>query len=254
MGDVRSSIFALIGWLSVSACAAQVEPKCAELPVVRDSNAARAGRYAATKDSAGAAGRTAADRLVTALLGGIPRPTPGQFRTPEHVLGFLVERLASRDLAGALSSFPVVEHAERVTLKDRVEYAYHFSPNTYPLDDDRYGRLSDAVVQYLVQARMVALPIYGDGNDANPTSVPPGGRTVGPLHEFDGPPVALKIASIGDPSPDSPPQLNSIDRALGVTEKRAFKLVIAVDQRTVELGGFVGRVDGDWRILFASGI
>jgi hypothetical protein len=39
---------------------------------------------------------------------------------------------------------------------------------------------------------------------------------------------------------------------VGVTEKRAFKLVIAVNQRTVELGGFVGRVDGDWRILFAS--
>ena len=57
-----------------------------------------------------------------------------------------------------------------------------------------------------------------------------------------------------DPNPDSPPQLSSIDRALGVTEKRAFKMVVAVDQRTVQLGGFVGRNDGDWRILFASGM
>lgn len=76
LGDVRSSIFTLIGWLSVSACAAQVEPKCAELPVVRDPNAARAGRDAASEDSAGAAGRKAADRLITALLGGIPQLSP----------------------------------------------------------------------------------------------------------------------------------------------------------------------------------
>jgi hypothetical protein len=181
---------------------------------------------------------------------------PGQFDTPERVLGFLIERLASRDLAGALSSFPVLEQAERVTLKDRVEYAYHFSPNTIPLDDDRYGRLTDAMVKYLVQARMVALPIYGagDGDDANPMSVPSGGRAADPLHELDGPPLALKVVSIEDPNPSSPPQLSSIDRALGVTEKRAFKMVVAVDQRTVQLGGFVGRVDGDWRILFASGM
>lgn len=252
MGDVRAIVLTLVGWLSASACAAHVEPKCAEQPVASDSKAAPAGRGAAREASTG----TAADRLVRALLGGIPRPLPGQFGTPERVLGFLVERLASRDLAGALSSFPVLEQAERVTLKDRVEYAYHFSPNTFPLDDDRYGRLSDAMVQYLVQARMIALPIYGAGDegDANPMSVPSGGRAAGPLHELDGLPLALKIVSIEDPNPGSPPQLSSIDRALGVTEKQAFKMVVAVDQRTVQLGGFVGRIDGDWRILFASGM
>ena len=247
---MRAIVLTLVGWLSVSACAAHVEPKCAEPPVASDSKAAPAGSGAAREASAG----TAADRLVRAVLGGIPRPMPGQFGAPERVLGFLVERLASRDLAGALSSFPVLEQAERVTLKDRVEYVYHFSPNTFPLDDDRYGRLSDAMVQYLVQARMVALPIYGAGDDTSPMSVSSRGRAAGPLHEFDGPPMALKIVSIEDPNPDSPPQLSSIDRALGVTEKRAFKMVVAVDQRTVELGGFVGRIDGDWRILFAPGM
>lgn len=37
-----------------------------------------------------------------------------------------------------------------------------------------------------------------------------------------------------------------------LTALRAVAEVVAVDQRTVQLGGFVGRVDGDWRILFAS--
>lgn len=253
---MRSIILTLVGWLSVSACAAHVDPKCAEQTVPSDSKAEPTTRDAASEASAGAGAGTAADRLVRAVLGGIPQPTPGQFDTPERVLGFLVERLASRDLAGSLSAFPVLEQAERVTLKDRVEYVYHFSPSTYPLDDDRYARLNDALVHYLAQSHTVALQIYGDGDgdgdDANSTPVPPGGRAAGPLHELEGPPLALKVVSIEQVTPESPPQLSPIDRALGVTEKRAFKMVVALDQRSVAVTGFVGRVDGDWRILSMS--
>jgi len=89
---------------------------------------------------------SASDRLAAAVLGGIPRPKPREFETPERVLGFLVETIASRNIAESLAAFPIVEHAERVTLKDRLEFTHYLSPTNEPLDDDRYARLHDALV------------------------------------------------------------------------------------------------------------
>jgi hypothetical protein len=46
------------------------------------------------------------------LRDGVPRPRPNQFETPESVLQFVFQRIASRDIAGSLVAFPVVEYYE----------------------------------------------------------------------------------------------------------------------------------------------
>ena len=167
------------------------------------------------------------------------------------MLGFLFEKIASRDMAGSLAAFPVVEHSERVTLKEYVEYVGSFAPGTYPLDDDPYGRLNHVLTGYLAEYRQVTLRILTDNTNAR--SLPPGSDLSGFLREFDGSRLkALKVASMKELRPESRPEIGSIDRAIGVTEKRAFSATIALDQRTVEVTGFVGRVAGDWRVLFVT--
>lgn len=247
---MRSIVLALVGWLSVSSCAAHVEPRCSERAVQRESKPAPAGDDAASGTSEVAGAGSATDRLAGAVLGGIPRPKAGQFDTPERVLGFLVKTLASRNIAESLAAFPIVEYAERVTLKDRIEFTYSFSPNSYPLDDDRYARLTDAAAGYLSQYSLVAELIYGD--ETNPHSPPPGDDAGGVLHEFDGPPLAVKIASIEEVRSESAPQLSSIERALGVTEKRFFKVIVTLDQRRFDVISSVGRIDENWRVLLVS--
>jgi hypothetical protein len=224
------------------------------------------------------------------VLGGIPQPKRGQFDTPERVLGFLVETLASRDIAESLAAFPIVEQAERVTLKDRLEFTYHFSPAAHPLDDDPYARLNDAafpVVEQFEQVRLKDYQEYTGGfsprnypvddaaygrlsyslnyylavyrgvslriltNDTSSVrSLPPGSDLSGLLHEFDGSRLkALDVTSIKELRPEARPQPNTVDRAMGVMEKRWFSATIALDQRTVELTGFVGRIADNWRVL-----
>jgi hypothetical protein len=81
-------------------------------------------------------------------------------------------------------------------------------------------------------------------------SLPPGSDLSGVLHEFDGSRLkALNVTSIKELRPESRPEPNAVDRAMGVTEKRSFSATIALDQRTIELIGFVGRIAGDWRVL-----
>ncbi|MES1188006.1 MAG: hypothetical protein ABUL60_29585 [Myxococcales bacterium] len=244
---MRSIVLILVGWCLVSACAAHVEPKCSERPVQRDSKPAPAGDDPASRTSEDLGAGSAADRLATAVLGGIPRPKPREFETPERVLGFLVETLASRNIAKSLAAFPIVEHAERVTLKDRLEFTHYLSPTNEPLDDDRYARLHDALVKYLAQDYAVAQQLYG--NEASARSVAPGRDAAGMLHELDGPRLALKVASMEEVGNDAPQELSSIDRAIGVTEKRVFKMTVALDRRLVEVLSVVGRVDDNWRVL-----
>jgi hypothetical protein len=215
--------------------------------VPNEAKSAPKGDDAGSRTSDGPGAGSAADRLAMAVLGGIPRPKPGEFETPERVLGFLVETIASRNIAESLAAFPIIEQAERVTLKDRIEFTYYLSPTIEPLDDDRYARLNDALVKYLAQYYSVALQLYG--NEATARPVAPGGDAVGMLHELDGPRLALKVASIEEVGTDSSPELSSIDRAIGVTEKRVFKMTVALDQRRVEVLSIVGRVADNWRVL-----
>jgi hypothetical protein len=91
--------------------------------------------------------------LNKALADGVPRPQPHQFETPESVLQFVFQKIASRDIAGSLVAFPVIEYYERVTLEDYVKYVGHFSPGQYPLDDDLHGRLNRALTSYSATCR-----------------------------------------------------------------------------------------------------
>jgi hypothetical protein len=235
-GGVRPIVLTLVGWLSVSSCAAQPEPKCAE-------------RAAPSEAKAPSASDDGPPDLIRTLLDGIPRPTPGQFDTPERALGFLIEKIASRDIAGSLAVFPVVEHAERVTLKDYAEYTGVVAPGMYPLDDDPHARFTHALANYLGAYRQVALRILTD--DTGTRVVPPGSDPTAFLRELDGSRLkALKVLSMTELRPESRPPITPIDRAIGVTEKRAFSATVALDQRTVEVTAFVGRVASDWRVLF----
>ncbi len=236
---MRTNLLALVGWLAVSSCAAHPEPKCPE-------------RKAPPSDSkTPPASRDAPTDLTKALLAGIPRPTPGQFDTPERAFGFLLEKIASRDIAGSLAVFPVIEHSERVTLKDYVEYTGRVAPGMYPLDDDPHARLSHALASYLAQCREVALRILTD--DTQTHVVPPGSDPSAFLRELDGSRLkAMKVVSVKELRSESPPEITPIDRAIGVSEKRAFSAMVTLDQRTVDVTAFLGRVAGDWRVLFVT--
>ena len=67
------------------------------------------------------------------------------------MLGFLFNKVASRELVGSLAAFPVVEAYERMTLKDYHENTGGFSPKGYPLDDAPYARLSYSLNSHLAQ-------------------------------------------------------------------------------------------------------
>ncbi|MES1188005.1 MAG: hypothetical protein ABUL60_29580 [Myxococcales bacterium] len=242
---MRSMVLALVGWLSVASCATHVEPKCgggadaAAPPVRLERNGAKVAR----------ATREAATDFVARSLAAIPRPTAGQFDSPERVLRFLFEKVASRDLVGSLVAFPVVEHFERVRLKDYQEYTGGFSPKNYPQDDAPYGRLGYSLNRYMATYREVSLRILSDDVDGV-RSLPPGSDLSGALRELDGSRLgALRVASLQELEPESRPQLNAVDRALGVTEKRCFTARIALEQRTVGFTSFVGLIAGDWRVL-----
>lgn len=237
----------LAGWVLLVSCAAHVEPKVEAAPVGACSERATPSSAPEPPVSHAAAG----DRLTQAVLDGIPRPKPGQFDTPERVLGFLFETIASRDLAASLAAFPVVEHADRVTLKDYVQYTYSFSPERYPLDDDHYGRLNQALAGYMAGYYWVALRILTDGAQA--PSAAPGGNSASFLQAFEGPPLkGLKVVSMTEVSADARPKLSSIDRAIGVTEKRAYQTRLEIEQRKLDVISTVGRIDGDWRVLFLA--
>jgi hypothetical protein len=134
------------------------------------------------------------------------------------VLRFLFEKVASRDLVGSLVAFPVVEHFERVRLKDYQEYTGGFSPKNYPQDDARYGRLGYSLNRYMATYREVSLRILSDDADGV-RSLPPGSDLSGVLHEFDGSRLgALRVTSIQELEPEARPRLNAVDRALGVAE------------------------------------
>lgn len=234
----RSSVLTLVGGLSLSACAAHVEPKCAEPTLQRDSKVAPA-----SSDP-----EVAADP-VSAVLAAIPRHASGQFDTPERVLGFLFEKVASRDLVGSLAAFPVVEQYERVRLEDYQEYTGGFSPKNYPLDDAPYARLSFSLNSYLAAYRGISLRILTD-DPGGVRSLAPGSDASDLVRDLDGARLkALQVTSINEPHPEARPELTPIDRAMGVTEKRMFSATIALDERTIELTGFVGRIAGDWRVL-----
>jgi hypothetical protein len=242
---MQSIGLALVGWLSVSSCAAHVEPKCG---MGADSATAQSRPEQSGSNVARATPEAAGD-VVARSLAAIPRPASGQFDSPERVLRFLFEKVASRDLAGSLAAFPVVEHFERVRLKDYHEYTGGFSPRGYPQDDARYGRLSYSLKSYLAAYRGVSLRILSD-DTGSVRSLPPGSDLSGVLHEFDGSRLrALRVVSIQELRPEARPEPNAVDRALGVTEKRLFSATIALEQRTVELTGFVGLIAGDWRVL-----
>jgi hypothetical protein len=243
---MRSILLGLVGWLSVSSCAAHVEPKCG---AAADAGTSQRRLDPSESKVAHATPEAAAD-VVARSLAAIPRPVSGQFDTPERVLRFLFEKVASRDLAGSLAAFPVVEQFERVRLKDYREHTGGFSPRGYPLDDARYGRLSYSLKYYLAAYRGVSLRILSD-DTGSVRSLPPGSDLSGVLHEFDGSRLrALRVASIQELRPEARPEPNAVDRALGVTEKRLFSATIALEQRTVELTSFVGLIAGDWRVLF----
>lgn len=232
----RIGVLTLIGWLPLSACAAHVEPKCSERAAPRDSKEAKANP------------EVAADP-VSLILAQIPRHTSGQFETPERVLGFLFDKVASRDLIGSLAAFPVVEEYERVRLKDYHEHTGGFSPKNYPLDDAPYARLSYSLNSHLAQYRGISVRILTD-DPGGVRSLKPGSDATDLVRDLDGKRLkALRVTSIEEVRPEDRPKLTPIDRALGVTEKRLFSTIITLDERTIELTGFVGRIAGDWRVL-----
>src|SRR3954465_9874543 len=95
----------LLRRLSVSSCAAHVEPKCkARAPAGADSAAAQS-RPEQSGSKGGRATPDAAADVVAKSLAAIPRPASGQFRSPELVLRFLFEKVSSRDVAGSLAAF-----------------------------------------------------------------------------------------------------------------------------------------------------
>lgn len=240
----------LATWLAVSACAARAPVKpdvaspaaCAEHATPSSSPAPAPSQNAADREAT-------TQRLTKTLLDSIARPTPGQFDTPERVLGFLFEKVASRDLAGALAAFPVVEEAERVTRKDLVEYLGATAAETHPPDSDARGRLNYALARRLQDYRELSVRVLSD-NSGGVVSIPPGTDPTDALREFDGSRLkALKVTSLKEVKPASPPVISAVDRAIGVTEKRFYEATIELEQRTIRVSGFVGLVAGDWRVL-----
>jgi hypothetical protein len=179
---------------------------------------------------------------------GIPRPQPHQFETPESALQFLFGKIASRDLAGSLAAFPVVEHYERVTIKDYVAYTGMFLPGKYPLDDDWYDRLSHALSLYMSQYREVALKLLSDrSGEAIPVQPE---NMAAFLREFDGARLkALQVVAIKETRPGYRPPPNPIDKAIGVTEKRMYDVKTHLEKRDVTIMATVGRVADNWRVL-----
>src|SRR6185369_5416809 len=232
----RACVLTFVGWLPLSACASHVEPKCSVRASPGYSREAKASPEVAVD-------------AVSVVLSQIPRPARGQFETPERVLRFLFDEVASRDLVGSLAAFPVVEEYERVRLKDYHEYTGGFAPKKYPLDDAPYERLNYSLNSHLAQYRGISVRILTD-DPGGVRSLKPGSDATDLVRDLDGKRLgALRVTSIKELRPEERQKLTPIDHALAVTEKRLFSTSITLDERTIELTSFVGRIAGDWRVL-----
>jgi hypothetical protein len=227
---------------AASACAAQTDGKCV-------CAAAPPSASAPAPPNGGSHDADVLTGLVNALRDNIPRPRPNQFETPESVLQFVFQKIASRDMAGSLVAFPVAEYSERVTLKDYVKYTGSFAPGKYPLDDDRYGRLSHAISSYLATYSEVALKVLSDKSGG--TVMVKESNMQAFLHEFDGARLkALQVVAIKNTHPESPPEVNPIDQAMGVTEKTMRQVTVSLEGREVVVTALIGRIADNWRVLF----
>jgi hypothetical protein len=182
------------------------------------------------------------------LSQGIPKPRPKQFETPDSVIQFVFQKIASRDMAGSLVAFPPAEYYERVTLKDVVKFTGVLAPSTYPLDDDQYGRFNHALMKYLSDYRQISLKVLSDDSGGAITVTESNRAAV--LDQFDGGRLkALQVLAIKDTHPESPPKVSPIDEAMGVTEKRLREVTIKLDDREVVVIAIVGRIADNWRVL-----
>ncbi|HEX2876959.1 MAG TPA: hypothetical protein VHP33_37155 [Polyangiaceae bacterium] len=186
--------------------------------------------------------------LVRVLGQGIPKPRPKQFETPDSVIRFTFEKIASRDMGGALVAFPAAEYYERVRLKDVVKFIGVMAPSTYPLDDDQYGRFNHALVKYLGDYRQISLKVLSDDSGGAITVTE--ANTASVLREFDGGRLnALQVLAIKDTHPESPPKISPIDEAMGVTEKLLREVRVKLEDREVVVIAIVGRIGDNWRVL-----
>jgi hypothetical protein len=227
------------GLLAVLSCTAHTDQKC--VAPAAPSPASGPGTVAVPgTDTA----------LAKTLLAGIPRPAPKQFATPQSVLAFLFQQIANRGVVESLAAFPVVEHYERVTIKDYVKYTGMIVPGQYPLDDDWYDRLSHALAYYMSQVHQVALGVLTERAGC---AVSVGENDLaGVLHELDGARLrALQVVAMKPVQPESPRPLNPIDQAIGVTEKKVFEVTVRLENREVRVVATVGRVGDNWRVLLA---
>lgn len=226
-----------------SACAAHPDCKCAAV-------APPACAAATPASSASAAPRSDAavlGDLLNAVRNGVPRPQPNQFPTPESVIELVFQKIASRDPTGSLVAFPVVEAYERVTLADYVKYVGVYSAQ-YPLDDDKYGRLSRAISGYLGDYTRTALKILSEQSDGAVTVKEENMQDF--LREFDGKRLkALQVVAIDEVPGAGPLPPNVIDQAMGVTEKAMRKVTLRLEAREVLVDVIVARIDGNWRVL-----
>jgi hypothetical protein len=191
--------------------------------------------------------------LAKALLAGIPRPAANQFPSPESAMQFLFQQVATRNMVEALRAYPVVEHYERVKLKDYAEYVGHVAASQYPLDDDWYGRLSRTLASYLTDYRMLALRILTDNPDRSVSVTSQNMPDF--LRELDGSRLkALRVVSIKPTDPAKAPEINSIERAIGITEKKYFDVILGLESREVKATVVVGRLTDNWRVLHVTAL
>lgn len=246
-GFLRQGVPTIGGCLLVaaSACAAHTDRKCVDTAPSASASAAPSASALGPMNSKDA---VILSGLANALRDGLPRPRPNQFETPESALQFVLQKLASRDIAGALVAFPVAEHYERVTLKDRVKFTGMLAAGTVPLDDDPYGRLSHALSMYMADYRQIAFKVLSDNSGGVVTVTEANMSAV--LQEFDGARLkALQVISIKNTHPESRHEPNPIDRAMGVTEKTMRDVTVKLDDRQIVVTASIGRIVDNWRVL-----
>lgn len=230
-------------------CAAQGDCKCAEAAVPRAASpAAPSAASAAALPIAPSDQTTDLPSLVRVLRQGIPKPRSKQFETPDSVIRFTFEKIASRDMGGTLVAFPAAEYYERVRLKDVVKFIGVMAPSTYPLDDDQYGRFNHALVNYLGTYRQISLKVLSDESGGAITITEANAASL--LHEFDGARLnALQVLAIKDTHPESPPKISPIDEAMGVSDKLLREVTVKLEDREVVVIAIVGRIGDNWRVL-----
>jgi hypothetical protein len=174
--------------------------------------------------------------LDDALRTAIRQPAPRQFSEPESVLRFVHQQLVAKDMTEVMRAFPIVEQADNVTLEVSLRYLPGFVPMTMPLDDERFFRLERALEEYVGMYRGVVLALLG-------IEARSGATDASPLK-------TVKLSALTARS--DPPEINAIEKAMGVTEKRWFDMTFTVGARDVPVSAAVGRIADGWRVLFLS--